>query len=150
VSCHTAYASGSACGAAGGVPAGVPGSGSPDPPTQPGQPLRHGRLQPHRTQIARRPLELGQHINDHVRIPRRPAESSPGLRLHQRSIEQPNDIFAAISTDPHERIQDPLLLPSATLSGADRWDSKYSCLDCCAIRLFSMPPSVARRMRAGG
>lgn len=74
-----------------------------------------GRLQPHRTPIARRLPELGQPIKDRVRIPRRPAGSSPGLRLHQRSIEQPNGLLAVIPTDPHELIQAPLLLHSATL-----------------------------------
>jgi hypothetical protein len=33
------------------------GRGQPDPPTQPGQPLRHGRLQPHRLRPRKQTLK---------------------------------------------------------------------------------------------
>src|SRR5262249_15611399 len=85
----------------------------------PRKPLRQGRLEPLRAQIARGFPDFGERGDGSLTVSHRPLAPTPvSLRLGQRTLQQPDGVFAVIAADPSEFFQHRALLLTSRLAVA--------------------------------
>src|SRR5262249_14722185 len=82
-------------------------------------PLRQGRLEALRAQIARDFPDFGERGDGCLTVSHRTLAPTPvSLRLGQRTLQQPDGVLAVIATDPSEFFQHRTLLLTSRLAVA--------------------------------